>query len=109
MTASATRRSKRARVMTGFTADRLGDLRPIVVAVIAHGALVAERLGPADPSPMEDLHVRGQRPHRRRQCATELRFDGLGIVAFSDADPVRDTEDVAVNRQSWNPEGVAEH
>ena len=51
-----------------------------VVAVVAHGALVAERLRPADAAAVQDERVGRPRPALRRQRAAQLLLDDLRIV-----------------------------
>src|SRR5688500_10320026 len=88
--ASAMSRSKLARSTSGLPRLTLALERLEVIAVVAHDALVAERLRPADSAAVQDERVRGARPPARRQRRAELLFDLLGRVGFSDADTVRD-------------------
>src|SRR5471032_2998463 len=70
--ASATRRSNACRstglsIGWGFCLGLgpgalAGHHRPVVVAVVPHGALVAERFGAADAPAVEDQDVGGPRP-----------------------------------------------
>src|SRR5690606_34187822 len=95
-TASATRRSKAARVM-------------VVGAIVAHATLLAERLGFAHPPSVENLDVRGERPFAGRQPRAELLLDGHRVVALGDADTVGHAKDVPIDRQPGYAERMAEH
>src|SRR5438093_2549984 len=79
-----------------------------VVAVVAHDTLIAERFGPADAPAVEDQRVGGARPPLRRHRAGQLRLDLDRVVAFRDADAVRHTQHVAIDRQSGDAKRVAE-
>src|SRR4051812_1087503 len=76
--ASATRRSN-----SDFFTDRFpGQLRafarddgPKIVALVADGALVAERFGSADPPAVEDQRVGRSRPPLGRQRGAQLLLD----------------------------------
>src|SRR6266513_1317518 len=107
--ASATSFSNWFLVTSG--ADLVGsarDYQTVVVAVVTDGTLIAERLRLADAPAMQDLHVRGKRPHLLRQEAAQLLFDFDGIVAFRDPDAVRDAQHVTINGQAGHAERVAE-
>ena len=69
----------------------------VVIAVVANGALIAQRLRFADAPAVKDLHVGGERPHLLRQQAAQLLFNVDGIVAFRDPDAIRNTQDVAID------------
>src|ERR1051325_8123780 len=113
--ASATCFSNRARC-TGVLAcrtprldlARAGDDVMVVVAVVADDALVAERRRRTDAPSMQDERVRRAGPALLRQRATQLLLDSHGVVAFGDADPVRDAEDVTVDGQARHAERMAE-
>jgi hypothetical protein len=79
-----------------------------IVAVVANGALIAQRLWFADTPTMKDLHIGCERPHRLRQRATQLFLDLHRIVAFRDPDPVRDAQDMPIDRQARNAKRVAQ-
>src|SRR6266567_1652139 len=89
---------------TGFRDDQA-----VVVAIVAYRALLAERARAADPAAVKDQRVRRARPAGFRQGGAELLFDYDGIVGFGDADPVRDPEHVAIDRQPWNAERMSEN
>jgi hypothetical protein len=57
---------------------------------------------------VKDLHVRCERPHLLRQLRAQLFFDLHRIVAFGDADAVRDTQHVTVDRKTRNAERMAQ-
>ena len=70
VTASATSRSNAARVILSERPRRCDSNRSL-----AHRALRAQRLRPADAAPVQDLHVGGERPHLLRQRLAQLRLD----------------------------------
>src|SRR4051812_37860890 len=98
--ASATMASNFARC-TGFPrlALALADQRLVIIAVVAHHALIAERLGLADPPAVQDQRVRRLRPVGLLHRSAELLLDDLRLVARGDADAVRHSQYVAVDRQ----------
>src|SRR5512147_681959 len=111
--ASATSSSNLARVtlLVPSSADRLrsaSDHQPEVVAIAAHGTLIAQRLWLADAAAMQDLHVGGDRPHLSRQRTAQLILDLDRIVPLGDADPVRHAQDVTIHREAWDTESMAE-
>src|SRR5205823_721557 len=71
--------------------------------------LIAEWLRLADAPAVEDLQVRCERPHLLRQLRAQLVFDLHRIVTLGDADAVRDTQHVTVDRKARNAERVAEN
>src|SRR5919199_4991866 len=94
--ASATHRSNAARVMLlldfrRFPVARAGDDQPEVVAVLAHHALIAERLRFTDAPPVQNERVGRARPSVLRHRGAQLLLDRLRIVSFCNADPVRHT------------------
>src|SRR5829696_6782003 len=102
--ASATRLSKCFRSTSGFPARcrrrvggaRLRDDETEVIAVILHGALIAQRLGPADAAAVKNQRIRRPRPAVGRQPAAQLLLDDNRIVGVGDADAVRHPQHVAV-------------
>src|SRR5437773_7720153 len=108
--ASATRRSKSGLFILdpplfprGLRALDGDDLLE-VLAVVRHCALVAQRLGSADPASMEDEGIGRPRPALGRQRAAQLLLDDLGLVRFGDTNPIGDAENVPVDRQARHPE-----
>jgi hypothetical protein len=83
--------------------------RPVKVAVVADDAQLTERLRLADTPPVENEGVGRTRPACLRQRGAELLLHNFGVVAFGNADAVRDPEHMPVDRQSRNPERVAEN
>ena len=79
-----------------------GDFRAVVLAVIAHEALIAQGLRSAYSAAVKDLHVRSEGPSFWRKGRTELLLDNLGIIALGDAYPVRHSQDVAIDGQAGN-------
>src|SRR5215831_18163766 len=61
---------------------RAGDDVLVVVAVVAHHTLIAERRRTADAPAVQDQRVRRAGPARRRQRAAQLLFDVDRVVAF---------------------------
>src|SRR5712692_3618682 len=80
------------RLFRRLAVARPGDDEPDVIAVLAHGALVAQRLRAADAAAVENQRVGGARPPRLRHRRAELRLDDDGIVALGDSDPVGHAE-----------------
>src|SRR5690242_3476309 len=70
--APAGQRRRRARLFRGFAVAGAGDDQPEIIAVVAHHALVAQRLRPADAASVEDERVRGSRPAIGRHGGGEL-------------------------------------
>src|SRR5258708_26530841 len=70
--ASATRRSNRSRcngtLLLGVRRPILGE-RPHVVALVLDRAPIAQRLGPADATPVQDQRIRGTSPSPGRLVA----------------------------------------
>jgi hypothetical protein len=58
---------------------------------------------------VKDQHVRGERPHLLRQRGAQLLLDFHRVVAFGDADAVRDTEYVPIDGKAWNAKRMAQH
>ena len=81
----------------------------IVVAHLPRRAAIAERFGPANPTPVQDERVGGERPHCFRERGTQLRFNFDWVGSRRDAQAPSDAQDVAIHGESWNAERVAEH
>ena len=81
----------------------------VVIAIVLHRALVAERLRLADPAAVQDQRVGGAGPSFRRQRGAQLLFDDFGIVRLGDADAVRHAQHVPIDRQPRDAERVPEH
>src|SRR5690349_5868166 len=94
--ASATRRSNFFRCTRNPNAAALAPRRGEEVAVVLHRALLAQRLRLADAAPVENQRVGGPRPAFRGQRGAKLLLDDFGLVGVSDADAVRDAQDVAI-------------
>src|SRR5258706_14868793 len=78
----------------GFLSRRLAvarprDDEPKILAVVAHDALVAERLRAADAAAVKNQRVGCARPALRRQRGRQLLFHQHRIVSLGDADAVR--------------------
>src|SRR5262245_59080524 len=87
--ASATTCSNRARSTSRFRRCRPSLLPPLlgndgteVDAVVAHGALIAERFRLADPAAVQDQRVGRARPVAPGQHAAELLLDDNRIVGL---------------------------
>jgi hypothetical protein len=80
-----------------------------VQAIGGDGAAVARRLRFADAAAVQDQRVGRAGPVGRGEGGAELTFDGLGIVARGEADPVRHAQHVAVHGQPGDAERVPEH
>ncbi len=94
------------RVASGIAA--LQRNRRVIVAVVAHVALLAHRLGLADPPAVQDQCVRRSRPARLRKRLAQLLLDDFRIVGLGDANPVRHSQHMTIDWQPWYPERVAE-
>ena len=57
---------------------------------------------------MENQRIRRASPSLRLERGAQLLLHDLRVVAFRDADPVRDAEHVAIDRQPRNAERMAE-
>src|SRR5262249_52983791 len=86
----------------------LAHERLVVVAVVAHHALLAERLRFANAPAVQDQRVGRLRPAGLPQRRGELLLDDFRLVALGDADPIGDAQHVAVHRQPWDAERVSE-
>src|SRR5688572_20862367 len=64
-------------------------VRTIEIAIVAHHALIAERLRFTNAAAMENERIRRFGPFRWRQSLTELLLHLDGIIGGSDADAVR--------------------
>jgi hypothetical protein len=58
---------------------------------------------------VQDQGIGRRRPLLPGYRGAELRFDGLGIVTFRDANPVRHAEHMSIDRQARHAEGMPEH
>src|SRR5262245_46583844 len=82
--ASATRRSNLSLFILSH------DHEAKIVAVVANGTLVAQRLRFADAAAVKNLHVGGERPHLLWQGRAQLFLDLHRVVTFGDADAIGD-------------------
>src|SRR5690349_1260344 len=80
----------------------LAHERLVVLAVVAHHALLAERLRLADAAAVQNERVGRLRPDRLLQRGAELLLDHFRLVALGDADPVGHAEHVTIDRQPRN-------
>src|SRR5215475_8562574 len=102
--ASATRRSNRSLLIFSSRASLEGspcrcllhDML-VIIAVVAHRTLIAQRLRLADAASVKNLYIGSERPHFLRQRGAELLLDLHGVVAFCDADPIGDPKHMAVD------------
>src|SRR5437879_5025213 len=81
-----------------------GNTRVEVQAVVLDGALFTERLGPADPSSVQDERVRSPRPALLWHRGAELLLDNLWIVRFGNPDAVGNAQHMTIDRQAGNAE-----
>src|SRR5262245_21561530 len=87
--ASATWRSKVARSTGGLLAlarSLAGDDGAVEIAVVHHGAEIAQRSRPADAPAMKDQRVGCAGPSGFRHRLAQLLFHDLRIVGLRDAD-----------------------
>src|SRR5581483_9200455 len=84
------------------------DDEPEVVAVVAHDALIAQRLRFADASAMQNERVGRPRPPLLRQRLAELILNRHRIVAFRDANSIRHAKHMTIDRQPRHTERVPE-
>ena len=81
----------------------------VEVAIGADCAAIAERARLADATAVEDQSVGRSRPGRRGHCRAQLLLDDLRVIRLRNPDPVRHTQDVAVDGKPGNAERVSEH
>ena len=93
---------------TAESADR-AESRTVVVTFVAYRTPVALRPRLADTTAVKNQRVGGHDPFRRWQRSAQLLFDDDGIVRRRDADAVRHTQHMAVDRETRHAERVAEY
>jgi len=71
-----------SRRLRRFAVARPGDDEPEVIAVVAHDALVAQRLGAADAAAVENQRVGRADPLLGRQRSHQLLLDGDRVVVY---------------------------
>jgi hypothetical protein len=58
---------------------------------------------------VQDERVGGLRPPSRGQGGAELPFGAFGLIGLRDAEPVRNTENMSINRKAGNPKRMTEN
>ena len=105
---SSTSLRNRSRVIAAFSGACSGFRAELaeVVASVANQTPIAERLWPADAAAVEDQRVRARASIAPAAAGRQCGFDHDGIVGAHEADPVRDAQDVAIDRQARHAERV---